>query len=172
MRFITEILRWKTDSCVLRASRPVFSWTRTFDGLIGMRRASILDRSSSIQKKIQSGERRRIVGIILYHFPATHGSMINHPLRPVARFIFCPGQLRPFVFDRRSGAVNRFAAGNSRINFPRCGRARVIISRREFQRTHACVRFYLVVINIRGISYNARISLAENIRSASSLRGW
>lgn len=138
-----------------------------------MRRASILDRSSSIQKKkkIQSRERRRIVGIILYHFPATHGSMINHPLRPVAWFIFCPGQLRPFVFDGRLGAVNRFAAGNSRINFPRCGRARVIISRREFQRTHACVRFYLVVINIRGISYNARISLAENIRSASSLKG-
>lgn len=62
---------------------------------------------------------------------------INHPLRPAGWFMFCPRETRGFVADRHSRAVNRYAPDNSRINFPRCSRVCIIISRGEFQ--HRCV---------------------------------
>lgn len=63
---------------------------------------------------------------------------INHPLRPAGWFMFCPRETRAFVADRHSRAVNRYAPDNSRINFPRCSRVCIIISRGEFQ--HRCAR--------------------------------
>lgn len=88
---------------------------------------------------------------------------INHPLGLAGWFMFCPRETHAFVADRRSRAVNRYAPDNSRINFPRCSRVCIIISRGQFQHRCVCVYNFIVVIKILEFSFKFHL-IAYNSR--------
>lgn len=90
---------------------------------------------------------------------------INHPLGLAGWFMFCPRETHAFVADRRSRAVNRYAPDNSRINFPRCSRVCIIISRGQFHNINACmcVCNFIVVIKILEFSFKFHL-IAYNSR--------
>lgn len=88
---------------------------------------------------------------------------INHPLGLAGWFMFCPRETRAFVADRRSRPANRYAPDNSRINFPRCSRVCIIISRGQFQRRCARVRAILSRL-LKSLNFSSNFTRSLIIR--------